>query len=393
MATEEHQRIGDTKFDPLSGSGYSTLPKNIASKKAVINMMNKKCKEGEGSEQCDCVKCEESKMCFKWAVTRALNPVKDNPQRITNEFRKQAKKYDWSEITFPTKVKDISIWEKNNKNKFNINVFGYDEDAKKLYTIRLAELKDPSETINLYLHHDNHYCVIKDLGRLISAQLSGSDHGKDICLRCLNAFGRLTEKEKEMGKKSLLEIHEEVCLSHKLQRSVYPNPGETTKFRNVERLHDVPFAIYADFESFVEPIQYAEQDPSKSFTIKYQSHVPSGFCYVIKCMDESVYPTKTVLQSASYEGEDMGKAFVDSLTEDLRPIYEILKNPMPMVMTEDDETQYEEAENCYACEVEFGTILGINEKTGEPISLRNVGITATSLVSIVELHVISVISE
>ncbi len=28
----------------------------------------------------------------------------------------------------------------------------------------------------------------------------------------------------------------------------------------------------------------------------------------------------------------MGKAFVGSLTEDLRPIYEILKNPVPMVM-------------------------------------------------------------
>ncbi len=102
-------------------------------------------------------------MCFKWAVTRALNPVKDNPQRITNELRKQAEKYDWSEITFPTKVKDISIWEKSNKNKFNINVFGYDEGAKKLSTIRIAELKDSSETINLYLHDDNHYCVINDL--------------------------------------------------------------------------------------------------------------------------------------------------------------------------------------------------------------------------------------
>ena len=149
--------------------------------------------------------------------------------------------------------------------------------------------------------------MIKDLGRLISAQLSGSDHGKDICLRCLNAFGRLTEKEKEMGKKSLLEIHEEVCLSHKLQHSVYPNPGETTKFRNVERLHDVSFAVYADFESFVEPIQYAEQDPSKSFTIKYQSHVPSGFCYVIKCMDESDIPRKRFFSLLRMKAKIWGK--------------------------------------------------------------------------------------
>ncbi len=143
-------------------------------------------------------------------------------------------------------------------------MFGYDDEAKKIYTIRIAELKDPLKTINLFLHDDNHYCVVKDLSKLVSSQLSKYDHGKDICLRCLYAFGRLTKKEKELKKRSLLEIHEELCSDQKLQRSIYPKPGETTKFRNVERLCDVPFAVYADFESFVEPFQYAEQDPSKA---------------------------------------------------------------------------------------------------------------------------------
>ncbi len=369
--------IGIVKFDPLNGSGYSKLPPNITEKKAVINMINRKCKEGERisdetdeeTMQCKCKKCEESKMCFKWAVTIALNPVDDNPHRITEKLREQAEKYDWEGIGFPTKVKVIPIWERNNN--INISVFGYDNDAKKIYTIRIAELKDSVKTINLFLHDDNHYCVVKDLGMLISSQLSGNDRGKDICLRCLNAFGRLTKKEKEAGKKkSLLEIHEEICSAQKLQRSVYPNPGDTTKFKSYERLHDVPFTVYADFESFVEPVQYAEQDPSKSFTNKYQSHIPSGFSYVIKCMDESIYPTKTVLQTASYEGEDMGKAFVDSLTKDLRPIYEILKNPMPMVMTESDKNQHEKAEKCYACEDVFGRMCGINKDTGEPIVVK-----------------------
>ncbi len=309
--------IGIVKFDPLSGSGYSKLPPIITKKKTVINMMNKECKKKCG----ECNQCEESKMCFKWAVTTALNPVDDNPQRITKELREQTEKHKWNGITFPTKVRDIHIWEKNNN--IYINVFGYDDEAKKIYTIRIAELKDPLKTINLFLHDDNHYCVVKDLSKLVSSQLSKYDHGKDICLRCLNAFGRLTKEEKKSKKKSLLEIHEELCSNQKLQHSIYPKPGETIKFKNYERLHDVPFAVYADFESSVEPVQYTEQDPSKSFTNKYQNHIPSGFCYVIKCMDESIYPTKTVLKTASYEGEDMGKAFVDSLTEDLKPVYEI----------------------------------------------------------------------
>ena len=322
-------------------------------KKAVINMRNEKYEEGE-LKQCECKKCEEAKMCFKWAVTRALNPVDDNPQRITKELREQAEKHKWEGITFPTKVKDIHIWEKNNN--ININVFGHDDEAKKIYTIRIAELKDPLKTINVFLHDDNHYGVVKSLSKLVSSQLSKNDHGKDICLRCLNAFGRLTKEEKKSKKNSLLEIHEELCSNKKLQHSIYPKQGETTKFKNVEQLHDVPFAVYADFKSFVEPVQCAEQDPSKSFTNKYQNHTPSGFCYVIKCMDESIYPTRTVLKTASYEGEDMGKVFVDSLTKDLKPVYEILKNPKSMSMSYSDKRKDEESKNCYACASEFITI-------------------------------------
>ncbi len=120
--------------------------------------------------------------------------------------------------------------------------------------------------------------------------------------------------------------------------------------------------MYADFESFVEPVQRAEQDPSKSFTNKYQNHTPSGFCYVIKCVDESVCSTKTILKTASCEGEDMGKAFVDSLTEDLRSVYEILKDPKPMSMSDSEKSKHEKAKECYACEDVFGTTR-MNEKT------------------------------
>ncbi len=61
--------------------------------------------------------------CFKWAVTRALNPIGKNPDRITKELKDQAEKYDWSDLNLPVKVKDISIWESKNKNKnIKINV-------------------------------------------------------------------------------------------------------------------------------------------------------------------------------------------------------------------------------------------------------------------------------
>ncbi len=336
--------ISVTKFDPLSGSGYSKLPTCIAKKNIVINMKNK------------------DNQCFKWAVTRALNPADGNPNRITNELREQTKKYNWEGITFPTSLKEIKVWEGNND--VNVNVFAYDEDEKSLYTIRIGELRDPNKTINLYLHDDNHYCVIKDLSRLVSAQLSKKDHGKDICLRCLNAFGKLSERERreDPSRKSLLEKHMEVCSGEKLQHAAYPKPGDTARFKNYERLHDVPFVVYADTECLVEPLDIVEKDPNESYTVKYQNHVPSGFCFTISCMDESVYPTKTVSRTTSHEGEDMGKLLVKTLSEELKPVYEILKTPKLIVMTDFEKNKHKNSKVCYACGVEFGTTR-TNEKT------------------------------
>ena len=60
----EELHISIVKFNPLSGSGYSELPKLIRKKKTVINMKN------------------EDNQCFKWAVTRALNPTENNAERV-----------------------------------------------------------------------------------------------------------------------------------------------------------------------------------------------------------------------------------------------------------------------------------------------------------------------
>ena len=332
--------ISVVKFNPLDGSGYSKLPPLIAKKKAVINIKN------------------NDDQCFKWAVTRALSPVKRDSERITKELRKQAEEFNWEGITFPMKVKDIPIWEKNN-DKF-VSVFGYDDESKKIYTIKVCneltsivlDEEQDKKLINLFLHDDNHYCVVKNLSRLVSSQHSKHKEKRHFCLRCHNGFNTPES----------LKAHQEMCLEQKTQTIVYANPGDTEKFRNYERLHDVPFVVYADFECLVKPLETEDKDPNKSYTVQYQSHVPSGFCYTIKCMDETVYPTKTVLKTISEKNEDMGKLFVETLSKDLKPIYEILKTPKPMVMSDSEKDLYAKTENCYACGTRFGT-KRLNEKT------------------------------
>ena len=95
-----------------------------------------------------------------------------------------------------------------------------DEASKASEASEASEASDcKKDTINLFLHDDNHYCVAKDLSRLVSTQLSKHKESKHICLQCLNAF----------GSEWTLSKHEELCSEHKSQHHAYPKPVETVQ--------------------------------------------------------------------------------------------------------------------------------------------------------------------
>ena len=93
-----------TDFIPLRGSTFIPLPRKITTKKAVINMKN------------------DDDQCFKWSVTRSLNPVEKNSERITKELKDQSERLDWSGLKFLVKLNQIVIFEKFNPS-ISINVF------------------------------------------------------------------------------------------------------------------------------------------------------------------------------------------------------------------------------------------------------------------------------
>ena len=223
LQSVEMLEIFITKFKPLNGKSYKPFPKFIAKKKAVINMEN------------------DDDQCFKWAVTRALNPVDRDSGRVTKILKTQAEKYNWSDIEFPTKLKDIHKFGKNNN--VNVNVFSFDEKSGRhgrVYTLRLSKTEH-EETINLFLY-DEHYGVVKNLSRLVSSQVNKDKCKKHICIRCLNNFRTLESLEK----------HLELCQNHDHQRHVYPNKSNKyASFKKHQKMHRAPFVVYADFECFV----------------------------------------------------------------------------------------------------------------------------------------------
>ena len=66
-----------------------------------------------------------------------------------------------------------------------------------------------------------------------------------------------------------------------------PEEETAISFKNIHKSMRMPFIVYADFESFIKPIDTCEPNPNKSYKKQYQKHIPSSFCYYIKYFDDN----------------------------------------------------------------------------------------------------------
>ena len=315
------------EYKPLKGSSYIPLPEYLANKKAIINMKN------------------EDEECFKWCVTRALNPVEEHSYRITKELIKQSEELNWSGIEFPVAADAnvISRFERNNN--ISVNVFGYEKDVK-LYPLYISKHENDT-CVDLLLISDGekkHYCWIKNFNRLMALRNEKSHNSMHYCKRCLQGY-------RELGS---LHKHVEYCSQHDAQKIELPEPGTMLSFKNYYRKMRVPFVVYADFESFIKPIDTCQPNPNTSYTNKYQKHVPSSFCYYIKCFDDDLYSQAPVMYTAENEDDDVAQIFIDTLIENVKDIYKRFKFPKRMIFGKKDKELYDSASVCHICEGELG---------------------------------------
>ena len=237
----EYFDINIDPYEPISGSSYIPLPPILESKKAIINVKN-----------------ENDNECFKWAITSAAFPKQKNPQRLDKKMRENSEKFNWTGIEFPTKLKDIDKFEKQNP-YYTIKVHGFDKDKGEVYPLRMGK-KESGYLIELLLiandEGNNHYCWIKNFSRLVSSQINNNQHKREFCRRCYNSFptGKSLEKHLEYCTKN-----EEVKID--MPKDEDGNP-KFVKFTNHNRKMRVPFVVYADFESFTEKIDYMLTRPS-----------------------------------------------------------------------------------------------------------------------------------
>ena len=314
-------------WDPIKASSYIDLPKELKNKNAIINMKN------------------EDNKCFLWCVLRALNPKDTHPERIDKDLKSKEHTLNMEGITYPVDLKDIKRFEKQNLD-ISISVLGYSKDER-IYPLRISKFtkvkKEDERKHNIVLllikNGDNsHYCLIKKLSALLSSQVNKHNHKLYFCLNCLNGYD---EPEK-------LEKHKEYCSEEESIKINMPSPDTYIKFKNFLYSERAPFAIYADFESIVKPLDTCEPDPNKSYTLKYQKHEPVSFVYYIKSFNENVYKSK--LRSYVKENEedpDVIDVFINWLEEDVKIISGLGNEKM--VITEEEEEQFKQASDCWIC--------------------------------------------
>ena len=83
----------------------------------------------------------------------------------------------------------------------------------------------------------------------------------------------------------------------------------------------VPFVVYADFESFTPQLSTCQPNSDKSYTMQYQKHIPTGFCYHIKCFDDTIYSQQPVTFEKEFNDVDVAQIFIDTLEKNIKEIY------------------------------------------------------------------------
>ena len=241
-------------------------------------------------------------------------------------------------IEYPVSLKDIDKFEKQNTS-ISITVFEYDK--KSVNALRNSKNTKREHNVILLLIKEegvNHYCLVKNLSRLLSSQVSKHDGKKYFCMRCLNPFNN----------QKALDKHEEYCSNHEAVKIIMPEKGTMLKFKNYHRGEKVPFVIYADFESCIKSIHTCDPNPENSYTKQYQKHEPIRFYYYIKSFDSEVY---LPIKERSYTGKNAEREFLKYLEEDIKMIANIPKEKI--IFGEKEKERYNEETRCWICKGEF----------------------------------------
>ena len=309
-----HMDIDFHRLILTRGSSYIPLPDWLAKKKAIINPKNSDLE------------------CFKWAVIAAMRweEIDRDHQRIS-KLRRYEDDFDWDGIKFPASIRDIKRFE--SRNEITINILALED--KKVYICRKGKEYDRVASLMLITNHNKkHYVVIKSLKWLLSRQNSKHKESQHFCINCLQGFAEQKSRDE----------HYVYCRSNEAVRIEMPNKKPIVEYSDGQYQFKVPFMMYTDFESILEPIQGASNNPNVSSTRGVNIHTPSGCCIYSKFAYGKL--TNPLTQ---YRGSDCVKKFCEHIISEAKRLYNSFPERPVQPLTKSQIKEYKRATKCHIC--------------------------------------------
>ena len=219
-------------YEPIDGSSYLELPKDVYHYKAVINVKN------------------EDQQCFKWSILAALHPQTTNPQRVS-KYEPFKDELHFEGIEFPINIDQIPQVEKQNPG-LSVTVIGIPKEKTKKVQGKSVKgsvfmpLREPDKQLEKHVvllfpceKEESHYAWIKNLNRLLSRTKSYGGQTY-FCERCFQGFIR----------PDLLSNHISNCQHFPIQATTVVD--QEISFKNWSKTEKTLFRIYADFECVLQ---------------------------------------------------------------------------------------------------------------------------------------------
>ena len=196
-------------------------------------------------------------------------------------------------------------------------------------------------TINLMLITESnrkHYVAIKSLSRLLSSQNTKHKEKQYFCMNCLQGFLEKCSRDEHIG----------YCKDNESVRIEMPHQKPIVQYSDGQFQFKVPFIMYTDFESILEPIQGPSNNPRISSTRGVNVHTPSGWCVQPKfAYGEVNNPLKL------YRGKDCVKKFCEHVIGEAHRLYRLFPEKPMEPLTKAQFKEYIHATRCHICFTPF----------------------------------------
>ena len=110
--------------------------------------------------------------------------------------------------------------------------------------------------------------AIKSLSRLLSSQNTKHKGKEYFCMNCLQGFNEENSRDE----------HLDYCINNESVKVEMQHRNPIVQYSDRQFQFKVPFIMYADVESILEPIQGLKNNPRISSMRGINNHVPSGWC-------------------------------------------------------------------------------------------------------------------